>query len=186
MANDVRAYAKFIEVHNSGVRAEREWGNSHRAYLASTREWDARRLASKQAHEAFEKIQPNWDSFDEAGDRKEDEEEEKKIAPPPFTEPAPKTLDPPVYPTHYWDQITKDVDRSLWKQCPDETDRNSKRVMLHRMICAVLILAKDDEDKELHYFQGYHDLAAVCLLTCGEQIGFSILKQLSKTYLRYD
>lgn len=182
LEKDVKEYARFVAVHNSGIRVGREWAEEHRIFLNARRDWEGRKHASKAAHEAFSQKQSDWDSFDDAGDRKEDSTEQ---APPPFTEAAPVAPAAPTYPTHYWDQITKDVDRSLWKQCPDEAVRNSNREKLHRMICAVLILVKDDEGKELHYFQGYHDLAAVCLLTCGEEIGYSVLKRLSKSYLRY-
>lgn len=180
LEKDVREYTKFVVTHNDAVRTEHEWTEAHRAYLVTLRAWEGRKHASKAAHEEFEKQRTSWDSFDDAGDRADE-----STAPPAFTEPAPIAPASPQYPTHYWDQITKDVDRSLWKQCPDETDRNSKRAMLHRMISAVLIMVKDDEGKPLHYFQGYHDLAGVCLLTCGEQIGYSVLKRLSTTYLRY-
>lgn len=170
LGKDVREYTTFVVAHNDAVRMEHEWAEAHRVYLASLRAWEARKLASKVAHEDFAKKSASWDTVE---------------APPAFTEPAPIAPAHPEYPTNYWDQITKDVDRSLWKQCPDEADRNEKRAMLHRMISAVLIKVKDDEGKQLHYFQGYHDLAGVCLLTCGEQIGYSVLKRLSTTFLRY-
>jgi hypothetical protein len=58
-----------------------------------------------------------------------------------------------------WDQVQKDVERSLWRFTQDPDLRQAQRVELSRLINAVLV-----RNPSLHYFQGFHDVASVFLL----------------------
>lgn len=84
----------------------------------------------------------------------------------------------------YYDQIIKDIDRSMWKFC-DENNLMEMRDKLELLIVSVLINTIDEEGKSLHYYQGYHEIASVIVLTCDEYAGYSILKKISLFYLRY-
>lgn len=84
----------------------------------------------------------------------------------------------------YFDQIKKDIDRSLWKYC-DENNLMEMRDKLELLVVSIFINVKDEEGKSLHYYQGYHEIASVIILTCDEYEGYSILKKLSLYYLRY-
>jgi len=77
-----------------------------------------------------------------------------------------------------WEQIKRDVDRSLWQVVTNDTERLTKRMELNRIINAVLC-----QERSLHYYQGYHDIAAVFLLTCGERIAYALLRRLSVSYI---
>ena len=40
--------------------------------------------------------------------------------------------------------------------------------------------------RELHYYQGYHDVATVLLMCSGDtKVAFGMLQRLSQSYLRY-
>lgn len=182
LKNDAKEYHKFCVTHDAALKMAEDFQRVHSKYLADRRAWESRKAEAKKAIDDFNAQADDWDALDEHGDRIEKEKTEEP--PAPFTEREPVAPESPDFPTSYWDQISKDVDRSLWRQVSEEGERNRRRSQLHRMICAVLTQVRDDEGRELHYFQGYHDIAAVCLLTCDETIGYAILKRLSKTYLR--
>lgn len=183
LANDKETYRVFTETHNQGKLLCSTFEHEKQAYLVLKRAWNDRKLE----HEALCTSLEHRNLDLSASDTENDEIQENQLLEVvPFLEPAPIPPETPIYPTRFWEQITKDVDRSLWKQVPEESSRNLARDKLHRMICAVLCTAKDDEGKPLHYFQGYHDVAGVFLLTCGEELGFSLLRRLSVTYLRYE
>ncbi|TMW64707.1 hypothetical protein Poli38472_011587 [Pythium oligandrum] len=80
-------------------------------------------------------------------------------------------------------QIEKDILRSLWHYDVvsniRESERRAKRRQLTHMINAVL-----NQDPELYYYQGYHDVSAVFLLVLGDQLAFHALKAVSGTYQR--
>eukprot|EP00011_Vannellida_sp_DIVA3-517-6-12_P013307 CAMPEP_0114605786 /NCGR_PEP_ID=MMETSP0168-20121206/1232_1 /TAXON_ID=95228 ORGANISM="Vannella sp., Strain DIVA3 517/6/12" /NCGR_SAMPLE_ID=MMETSP0168 /ASSEMBLY_ACC=CAM_ASM_000044 /LENGTH=603 /DNA_ID=CAMNT_0001816643 /DNA_START=15 /DNA_END=1828 /DNA_ORIENTATION=+ len=81
------------------------------------------------------------------------------------------------------DQVEKDVERSMWRwgTCEHEYhDRIAYRERLTVEMNAVLCL-----HRELHYYQGYHDIATV-LLMCTEdtRLAFGMLRRLSLSYLR--
>lgn len=98
------------------------------------------------------------------------------------------------------DQVQKDVDRSMWRwgTCEHEyqvrpasppwvvlltvlQERIAYREQLTVQMNAVLTL-----HPELHYYQGYHDVATV-LLMCTEdtKMAFGMLRRLSLSHLRY-
>jgi hypothetical protein len=79
----------------------------------------------------------------------------------------------------WMDQVRKDTDRSLWGWVADAGARSSLRTQLTRVIAKVL-----ERDSELHYFQGFHDIAAVMLLVCGERLAYETLCKLTDDRLR--
>eukprot|EP01126_Amoeba_proteus_P032849 TRINITY_DN3206_c0_g2_i5.p1 TRINITY_DN3206_c0_g2~~TRINITY_DN3206_c0_g2_i5.p1 ORF type:complete len:383 (+),score=76.74 TRINITY_DN3206_c0_g2_i5:113-1261(+) len=83
-----------------------------------------------------------------------------------------------VVPHNYTEQVAKDVDRSLWKLVPDN-ERMKKRTELSNIINAVLA-----ENPDLHYFQGYHDIASVLLLVCGPRCAYVLLRKISLFFIR--
>jgi hypothetical protein len=56
------------------------------------------------------------------------------------------------------------------------------RTRLDHLINAVL-----DNHPDLHYFQGFHDIASVIMLVCGVEDGlaYAILERISVTYIRF-
>jgi len=54
-----------------------------------------------------------------------------------------------------------------------------KREALARIINAIL-----SRNPQLHYYQGFHDIASVFLLVCGEHEAFAIMEQLSLFHIR--
>lgn len=82
-----------------------------------------------------------------------------------------------------YDQVLKDISRSLWKL--DDDIREEKRKDLEFLIMSVLMNVKDDEGDPLYYYQGYNELSSVIMLACDYDVSYSILKRLSLYYLRY-
>eukprot|EP00808_Paulinella_micropora_P010622 g47207.t1 len=83
----------------------------------------------------------------------------------------------------YWDQVRKDVPRSMHhydvtKRYKD-SQREVQRRKLQHIIDAVL-----SNNPDLHYIQGYHDVCSVFLLVCGERRAFHLVQTLSKSALR--
>uniref|UniRef100_M4B6Y7 Rab-GAP TBC domain-containing protein n=1 Tax=Hyaloperonospora arabidopsidis (strain Emoy2) TaxID=559515 RepID=M4B6Y7_HYAAE len=81
-------------------------------------------------------------------------------------------------------QVEKDVERSLWHydvlQGMKESERRVKRRALTQLILHVL-----DANDELFYFQGYHDIVSVFLLTLGKSdTTLRVLQKVSETYHR--
>jgi hypothetical protein len=182
LEDDCRTLQQFTLIHNAGKKLSDDYEAAKHTFLVAKREWEAKKQQAQSVPTTSD-----YEKAESSGTEDANAEILEISTPEPvlFTEPSPPSPPLPTYPTSYWDQITKDVDRSLWKQVPVDADRAEKRDQLHRIICAVICTTTDDEKKPLHYFQGYHDIAAVCLLTCGEVLGYSLLKRLSKTYLRY-
>jgi len=73
-------------------------------------------------------------------------------------------------------QVLMDVNRSLKRFPPgiSDEDRPELQDQLTRLIIRVL-----DKHPELHYYQGYHDVAITFLLVVGEEMSFHILEKLS-------
>ena len=73
-------------------------------------------------------------------------------------------------------QVLMDVNRSLKRFPPgiSDEDRPELQDQLTRLIIRVL-----DKHPELHYYQGYHDVAITFLLVVGEEMSFHILERLS-------
>ena len=75
-----------------------------------------------------------------------------------------------------YNQVLMDVNRSLKRFPPgiSDEDRPELQEQLTRLI--IRVLAKHSE---LHYYQGYHDVAITFLLVVGEEMAFHILETLS-------
>jgi hypothetical protein len=75
-----------------------------------------------------------------------------------------------------YDQVEKDVDRSMYKftRHYSELERSYKRQQLSRLVNSCLIL-----DPTLHYYQGFHDIATVFLLTCGDAVALPCIYRVS-------
>lgn len=75
-----------------------------------------------------------------------------------------------------YNQVLMDVNRSLKRFPPgiSDEDRPELQDQLTRLIIRVL-----DKHSELHYYQGYHDVAITFLLVVGEEMAFHILETLS-------
>jgi hypothetical protein len=59
-----------------------------------------------------------------------------------------------------------------------DLDRSYKRQQLSKLVNSCLL-----HDSELHYYQGFHDIATVFLLECGEKIALPCLYRLSHYHL---
>jgi hypothetical protein len=86
-----------------------------------------------------------------------------------------------------WDQVDKDVDRSLWKQIENKHLRDTKRrelaTLLHGLLCKSALV--DGAHEQLKYYQGLHDVAAVLLLECESvPLAFALLDRLARSHLR--
>ncbi|KDO23583.1 hypothetical protein SPRG_10778 [Saprolegnia parasitica CBS 223.65] len=85
------------------------------------------------------------------------------------------------------DQVQRDVDRSLnpdmWHDAPTLHNRRKRRKSLYSLVHAVLCSAEAD-NVELHYYQGFHDVAAVFLLTTGVHAATPLLVRASATYFQ--
>jgi hypothetical protein len=75
-----------------------------------------------------------------------------------------------------YNQVLMDVNRSLKRFPPgiSDEDRPELQDQLTRLIIRVLAA-----HPELHYYQGYHDVAITFLLVVGEEMAFNILEMLS-------
>lgn len=86
-----------------------------------------------------------------------------------------------------WDQVDKDVDRSLWKLIENKHTRDLKRRELATLLHALLSKSAlvDEPHEQLKYYQGLHDVAAVLLLECDHvPLAFALLDRLARTHLR--
>lgn len=84
----------------------------------------------------------------------------------------------------YYDQINKDIDRSLFHfditKKYKKAKRSRKRAALHRIIHTIFTLHKD-----LHYIQGYHDVCSVFLLVCDdEKEAYLLCERISLMHIR--
>ncbi|TRY63656.1 hypothetical protein TCAL_02045 [Tigriopus californicus] len=80
-----------------------------------------------------------------------------------------------------YQQVVLDVNRSLKRFPPGikEEVRPELQDQLTRLIVRVLL-----KHPELHYYQGYHDVAITFLLVVGEDMGYDIMERLSCSHLR--
>ncbi|GAB6026888.1 hypothetical protein CHUAL_013533 [Chamberlinius hualienensis] len=78
-------------------------------------------------------------------------------------------------------QVDLDVQRSLRRFPPDipKERRLALQNQLTNLIIRILIKHKD-----LHYYQGYHDICITFLLVLGEELAFALLEKLSITRLK--
>ena len=103
-----------------------------------------------------------------------------------------------LYHHREWDQVQRDIDRSLnnftqgkrtryryeillfCESANNISQRDAKRKELSLIINAALC-----RHQELHYYQGYHDVGTVFLLVAGEKQGFKLLERLSMGHIRF-
>jgi len=80
-----------------------------------------------------------------------------------------------------YQQVVLDVNRSLKRFPPgiSEEERPDLQDQLTRLIVRVL-----SKHPDLHYYQGYHDVAITFLLVVGEQLGFHVVEKLSSKQLK--
>ncbi|XP_028401815.1 TBC1 domain family member 20-like [Dendronephthya gigantea] len=81
----------------------------------------------------------------------------------------------------YWSQVCADVNRSQ-PRFPQNM-RVSKRIALQRQVINV-IMRLLCRNPELHYYQGFHDVAVTLVLVTGEDLAFALLEQISLHQMR--
>ena len=74
-----------------------------------------------------------------------------------------------------WDEVEKDVARSLWWWSTNETDAKQKHQALRRVLLHTLRRGNG----RWHYFQGLHELASVLMLVLGERDAVNMLEILA-------
>ncbi|KAG1851918.1 rab-GTPase-TBC domain-containing protein [Suillus subluteus] len=96
--------------------------------------------------------------------------------PPPYAEvsPEPSTNDPP-HPEER--QVRLDTDRSF-VMYPADNDDESRRTVLQTSLNS-LIVSLLRKRRKLHYFQGYHDIVTVILLTLPPELQLPCVEKLS-------
>jgi hypothetical protein len=94
-----------------------------------------------------------------------------------------KALD--VRPAHtlsYSEQIQNDINRSLWQFEHVRKWKTDKRERRRRVLSDVIHLTLE-RHSELHYYQGFHDVAAVFVLVCDEaSTAFALTERAALAY----
>ncbi|XP_030076730.1 TBC1 domain family member 20 isoform X2 [Microcaecilia unicolor] len=80
-----------------------------------------------------------------------------------------------------YNQVLMDVRRSL-QRFPKGMREEQCQVLQEQLIDTILYILKGHP--ELHYYQGYHDIAVTLLLVVGERMGIAMLEKLSAHHLR--
>ncbi|KAM7444840.1 hypothetical protein ABFA07_006632 [Porites harrisoni] len=81
----------------------------------------------------------------------------------------------------YWKQVNLDVDRSH-RRFPAEMRASRRRALQEQLVRVIMrVLCRN---LDLHYYQGYHDVAVTLLLVVGEDVASALLEQLSLYQLR--
>lgn len=79
-------------------------------------------------------------------------------------------------------QVHIDIERSLWK-LEDIKDWNNKYREKRRKVLSNIIIAILCKNKQLYYYQGYHDIISIILLTLeDDQLAFLISETISLNY----
>jgi len=81
----------------------------------------------------------------------------------------------------WWNQVNLDVNRSHRRFA--HGTRVSRRKVLQKQLTNIIMRVLC-QNEELHYYQGYHDIAVTLLRVVGEELGACLLAQLSKSYIR--
>lgn len=81
----------------------------------------------------------------------------------------------------YWRQVNLDVDRSH-RRFPAEMRASRRRALQGQLVKVIMRVLCRNQD--LHYYQGYHDVAVTLLLVVGEDLATALLEQLSLHQLR--
>eukprot|EP00794_Sanderia_malayensis_P019008 gene19008-20920_t len=83
----------------------------------------------------------------------------------------------------YYNQVKLDINRSH-RRFPSGTRVSRRRVLQHQLNNVVMrVLCRN---QELHYYQGYHDIAVTLLRVVGEDLAVALLEQLSLHHIRAD
>ncbi|KAG7500868.1 hypothetical protein JOB18_032223 [Solea senegalensis] len=80
-----------------------------------------------------------------------------------------------------YNQVVLDVRRSM-KRFPKGMPALERTVLQDQLIDIILQVLK--RNPQLHYYQGYHDVAVTLLLVAGERMAIAMLDTLSKFHLR--
>jgi len=78
-------------------------------------------------------------------------------------------------------QVKLDVDRSI-KRFPEKMPE-AQRLILQEQLMDLILWVLEQED-DLHYYQGYHDICVTVLQVCGARLGQVIARELSRRHLR--
>ncbi|KAL9976218.1 hypothetical protein ACROYT_G013490 [Oculina patagonica] len=81
----------------------------------------------------------------------------------------------------YWKQVNLDVDRSH-RRFPADMRASRRRALQEQLVRVIMRVLCRNQD--LHYYQGYHDVAVTLLLVVGEDLATALLEQLSLHQLR--
>lgn len=79
-----------------------------------------------------------------------------------------------------YQQVVLDVNRSL-KRFPPGIDDDYRLVLMDQL--TTLIIRVLIKHPDLHYYQGFHDVAITFLLVMGEDVGFEMVEKLAVTHL---
>ncbi|XP_038135312.1 TBC1 domain family member 20 isoform X2 [Cyprinodon tularosa] len=80
-----------------------------------------------------------------------------------------------------YNQVVMDVRRSM-KRFPKGMPAAERAVLQEQLIDIILEVLK--HNPQLHYYQGYHDVAVTLLLVVGERMTIALLDKLSNVHLR--
>ncbi|KAM3596995.1 uncharacterized protein V6R79_024298 [Siganus canaliculatus] len=80
-----------------------------------------------------------------------------------------------------YNQVVLDVRRSM-KRFPKGMSATQRVVLQEQLIDIILVVLK--RNPQLHYYQGYHDVAVSLLLVVGERMAIAMLDTLSNFHLR--
>lgn len=79
-----------------------------------------------------------------------------------------------------YNQVVLDVNRSL-KRFPPGIDDDYRLVLMDQLTTLIIRVLMKHPD--LHYYQGFHDVAITFLLVMGEDVGFELVEKLAVTHL---
>jgi len=78
-------------------------------------------------------------------------------------------------------QVKLDVDRSV-KRFPERMPEKQRLVLQEQLMDLILWVLEEEND--LHYYQGYHDICVTVLQVCGAKLGQVVARELSRRHLR--
>ncbi|XP_059827615.1 TBC1 domain family member 20 [Hypanus sabinus] len=80
-----------------------------------------------------------------------------------------------------YSQVVMDVQRSL-RRFPNGMRADQRAVLQEQLINVILYVLQ--RNKQLHYYQGYHDIVVTFLLVVGERMAIALMEILSSHHLR--
>jgi len=78
-------------------------------------------------------------------------------------------------------QVKLDVDRSV-KRFPERMPEKQRIILQEQLMDLILWVLEQEND--LHYYQGYHDICVTVLQVCGARLGQVVARELSRRHLR--